>query len=244
MIGKEVEQAGNLHGLTLEQIDQSAYEASRLWEFKHGGFHTEFWHEAYNYLRQKRVDTNLPNIEVIEKSNNLRRFIERIRPETLFFEPAEIAQRLTSASNIIVRHKQTRKYEEWVFRLNPKRFIPKDEDDLLLRHKITYKKPLVDVDSGKFRPYHPEPYIVIEFLATYENGQVVFSPEIQITYGDVWPSYPLGELQKQMLILLGLPQKKVGQKLSFRLRTKQENLSDGETRNKYTVTVCITQPKS
>lgn len=236
MVGKEIEQIHPLKKFTLKQIDQFLYTSSQVWDLTYPRHVVELWDEAYDYLRAngiKSSDTGFPNILVIERSRKLKSFLKRNRPETVFFDPEEIAERLNSKSNILVDHKKTKKYEQWIFHLNRQRF-PLKEDEI--ECGITYKKPLVDVDAGKFEPYHPEPYVVVEFAAAYENGNIIFKPELQQTYGDFWDE---GGLQKQMLILLGLSEKRVEQKLSFRLQKKQEGLPNGETRTKYMVTACI-----
>jgi hypothetical protein len=236
---KEIERGSLLKGLTKKQIDQSLLDPNRRWGFFNKEPYpsiTEFSNEAIKHLRTKGINRNewaFPNNLEIERSHNLKRFLKLNRPETLFFKPEEIVQRLNSSSNIVVKSTKTKKYEQWEFRLNSQKF-PLGEDDI--EHKITYRKPLTRAEID-----HPEPYIVIDFKAKYSDGWIIFNPVIEATYGDLWSRE--GELLRQMLAYLDIPKKRVRQKIDFRLQKKVENLSNGKTRNKYIVTACIPESK-
>jgi hypothetical protein len=234
MSGKGAERINHLQGLTIKQIDQSLYEASTMWNFRYRPYAVDFWSEASAYAHSRKLDISFPNIFIQNRSKKLERFLKINRPQMLFFDPAEIAERLNPNSNVLFKYKKTKEYERWKFYLNPRKFLPKEDE---IQDDMIFTKPLVDISSKRVN-FHAEPYFVVKFPATYKDGLVTFSPEIEITYGSMW-SNPEEDLHRQMLGLLNVPEKQVAQKLDFRLQNEAEKLPDGETRNKYTVTVCL-----
>jgi hypothetical protein len=234
MIGREIEQTNPLRGLTIKQIDQSLYEVSTMWNFKYRPYTVDFWSEASVYAHSRKLDISFPNIFIQNRSKKLERFLKINRPQMLFFDPAEIAERLNPNSNVLFKYKKTKEYERWKFYLNPQKF-PLKEDEI--KNDMLFTKPLVDINSKRVK-FHTDPYFVVKFPATYKDGLVTFSPEIEITYGSMWPN-PEEDLHRQILGLLNVPEKQIAQKLDFRSQSKVEELPDGETRNKYTVTICL-----
>lgn len=204
----------------MKDIDWSLY-ASDEHELEEPSFITEFWDESYDLIRESYGKVNAFDHVEVNKSEELERFLVRNRPETIFFDPSEIASLLTPNSSIVFKHRKTKTFEQFVFSLNSRMQNFSKED---LEYEMTFTRPLADVDKVKHE--HPEPYLIVEFPSKYDGDCVIFCPEIRMTYGDLW-RHPAGKLQEEMLTFLGVEEKKVDQELDFRVSKGKRNLLDG-----------------
>lgn len=223
-----------LRKFSIEEINLWLFHPSKTWEIRNEKFNYELDIECYNYLRQNGVtNTGFPNWSDFVKSDRLKSFLNQNRPETLFFDPAEVTTALNNESDIVSNYTKNRRYKQWDFLLNPQKFILEKWE----QRKMVYTKPLKNhFLKGYFQIPHPEPYIVVQFPAKYDDEQIVFCPVVKMTYGCPWPMED-DELHKQMIRLLGVTERKVDQKLDFKLRKSQRNFPEGEISYEYIVTV-------
>lgn len=146
-------------------------------------------------------------ITSVDLSEELIDFLNQNRPQTLFFEPEDISNLLTPESNIVVQHNKNRSLEKWQFRLRP----PKEGGNLYRNQAITLSRRGVNPNENS-RKIFINPYLIVKFPAAYYDNNVVFYPDIQMTYGD-W--MPRDHIQEEMVNLLGLKEHTVKQELSF-----------------------------
>lgn len=149
-------------------------------------------------------------------SEKLTDFLNQNRPQTLFFEPMDISNLLTPESNIVVRHTRdkSRDLEKWQFTLNPAKYPSRSIRD---RQVITLSRgtelTTSTNDDVSDKRYSKNPYLAVGFPADYDGKNVIFYPDIGITYGDDLLNRK--EIEKQMIDLLGLKTSKIKQKLDF-----------------------------
>lgn len=220
-MSKETAKDIPLRRLNATEIDWSLYTGLEAYEIGEASFVTEFWSESYELVRTHYGKIETLDHVGVKKSRNLQRFLDNNRPSTIFFDPAEITSLLTPNSSIVFKHRKTKTYEQWIFSLNPKGHNFSEDD---VQYRMTFTRPLTEASKARLK--HTEPYLVVEFPTKYDEGLIIFYPEISGTYGDLWPVFPKGRLQEKMLTFLGVEEKNIEQKLDFSLNKRQRNFPD------------------
>lgn len=150
----------------------------------------------------------------IRISPELKRVLEQHRPKTLFFEPEEIASLLTPESDIVVEHQKTDQFEKWAFTLNPQKYEVSED------HYGPHRKQTVTLTRGKVSEHgeYQEPYLIVCFPARYDGSNIIFYPDIRVTYGD---SFPRDEVEAAIIKLLGLEEHSIQGKLNSKVKKEK-----------------------
>lgn len=205
-------------GLTLDQVlllMPVFSQISARERFEKSTESHDFYSEAYE-ARRKIAGKQYTGILDKSESPELKDFLKRNRPPTLFFEPQQIATLLTPDSDITVYHEKSDTFERWKFTLNPKKFTVSSD------WTSPDRKQTITLVRGKPPKYEKEePYLVIDFPARYDGSTIIFYPNIKITYGD---TIPREKLEQAMIKLLGLKEHSVPQQLEFKALKRQGSM--------------------
>lgn len=176
---------------------------------------SDFYSAAYDARRKVAGDKHSLYFSLDKfESPELKNFLMRNRPRTLFFEPQQIADLLTPDSDIVVAHETSSTFKKWQFTLNPKKFTASNDwasPDI---------KQTLTLVRGKApnREDYPEDYLVVNFPARYDGSTITFYPDIGITYGDI---IPREKLEQAMIKLLDLKEHSIPQQLEFEVKEEE-----------------------
>lgn len=208
-------------GLTLDQVLPLVFksEFSQILareKFENSTTDYDFYFEA-SEARKEIAGKQYTSLLDKSESPELKDFLKRNRPPTLFFEPQQIAGLLTPDYDITVNHEKSDTFEKWEFTLNPKKFTVSSD------WTSPDTKQTITIVRGKPPKYEKEePYLVIDFPARCDMSTITFYPHIKITYGD---AIPREKLEQTMIKLLGLKEYSVAQQLEFKVVKRQGSMT-------------------
>lgn len=220
----EIKHESPIRALTADEIDWSLFakfefdQKGKREQIERSSSNSDFHMEAWQTRRRKRKkDDSFLGIEITPE---LKTFLEQNRPQTLFFSPESIASFLTPDSDIVCEHSKTEQFEKWVFTLNPQKY--EVSSDIFSPNR----KQTITLTRGKVSEYgeYQEPYLVVSFPARYDGSNIIFYPEVKITYGE---SLTREKLEEAMIQLLSLKSHVIEQKLNFKV--KKEEVKETKT---------------
>lgn len=213
----EQEALARTRPLSAKEVNWSLYGKEEDAEYVKSQLGTEGLGDLGREIVEFRKDTpggkSLTAIANVDTNRELHDFLHQHRPERLFFNPDDIASLITPESDIVVEIEENPHFKGWHFKLNPQKF----PDEKSQREKLLVFRGDPDEFEKVYYLHKLIPYVEIAFVAGYDHDgeEVVYRPVIA-RYGKSDHIYH--GLEEKLISLLGVKEKRVKQKLVFKLR--------------------------